>query len=222
MLAVKLVSQRGTWMLGNLVDLVVSPVDSDNNPATVMRMGDGNKFQGFWSGCSTCRRFWPAWNRFEFEWIWGDWSSDFDMLQPKTIDLDNPRLGLQVLPSTQWPLVSKSSCAAPSSALLCLLLWCLLRCLLPVPSTLLDRGLGGILPRWCGFSMAFTHWRYMLVPVVCMLALMLLQISVFWSGKLPGVLTSFVYISTRHRSRGLGFWDFFDFRVLSEVRAPKF
>lgn len=47
MLAVKLVSQRGTWMLGNLVDLVVSPVDSDNNPATVMRMGDGNKFQGF-------------------------------------------------------------------------------------------------------------------------------------------------------------------------------
>lgn len=77
------------------------------------------------------------------------------MLQPKTIDLDNPRLGLpspaiEVRNGLWFP--RKSSCAAPSSALSPALV---LRCLLPVPSTLLD-GLGGILPR-CGFSMAFTH-----------------------------------------------------------------
>lgn len=70
------------------------------------------------------------------------------MLQPKKIDLDNPRFGLpsaiEVRNGLWFP--PKSSCAAPSSALSPAL----------VPSTLLDRGLGGILPR-CGFSMAFTH-----------------------------------------------------------------
>lgn len=108
MLAVKLVSQRGTWMLGNLVDLVVSPVDSDNNPATVMRMGDGNKFQGFWSGCSTCRKILAG---LESLWIWMNlrWL-EFRLRHAST---KNDWLGQSAFGfakschrSTQWPLVS--------------------------------------------------------------------------------------------------------------------
>ena len=46
---------------------MVSPVDSDNNPATVMRMGDGINFRVSEVVAALAGRFWPAWNRFEFE-----------------------------------------------------------------------------------------------------------------------------------------------------------